>query len=390
VAQDILASLSSIDLAVLTAVIRQDQRSPAFELIDWTVAPLSHHKIIATTGGLYCFSGHGYDAEGERPWSVVLKIVNGSGDDNQDQRHGTYWRREVLAFESGLLNRLPRPVVAPRCYSVREYDGGAWIWLEYIVETTERRWSLEDYRLAARQFGAFAGAYLGGTPRPDEPWLTDGVCRSMLADDEFFASYMDPARPGNAWESAVTQRWFPEPRRSRTLSLWADKELYFDAFDRPPQVFCHLDAHRRNLMIRRRADGAPEVIAIDWSFCGRGPVGADAAVLVMDSLFLFELEPTAVRELEATVMDGYMAGLQDVGWRGDSALVRLGYATQVALWYAATLPGWTAYLLGDEKREETTQQFGRTAEEIAAGWLTLWEYAQERADEARSLIQQME
>jgi hypothetical protein len=47
-------------------------------------------------------------------------------------------------------------------------------------------------------------------------------------------------------------------------------------------------------------------------------------------------------------------------------------------------------LLGDEKREETTQQFGRTMEEIGAGWLTLWEYAQERADDARSLIRQTE
>jgi hypothetical protein len=47
-------------------------------------------------------------------------------------------------------------------------------------------------------------------------------------------------------------------------------------------------------------------------------------------------------------------------------------------------------LLGDEKREETTQKFGQTAEEIGAGWLTLWEYAQERADEAHSLIRQME
>jgi hypothetical protein len=191
VAQDILASLRTIDRTVLTAVVRQDQRNPAFELVDWTVAPLSHHMIIATTGGLYCFSGRGRDAEGERPWSVVLKIVHGSGDDNQNQRHGTYWRREILAFQSGLLSRLPGPVVAPRCHGVHEYDGGAWIWMEHIVETIERRWSLEEYHLAARQFGAFGGAYLSGTPRPDEPWLTDGVHRSMFAEDEFFTSYMD-------------------------------------------------------------------------------------------------------------------------------------------------------------------------------------------------------
>ena len=48
--QNTLASLRTIDPTMLLAVVRQDRRSPAFEIIDWTVAPLSHHKIIATTG----------------------------------------------------------------------------------------------------------------------------------------------------------------------------------------------------------------------------------------------------------------------------------------------------------------------------------------------------
>jgi hypothetical protein len=69
--------------------------------------------------------------------------------------------------------------------------------------------------------------------------------------------------------------------------------------------------------------------------------------------------------------------------------VQLGYAAQVALWYAVTLPGWSAYLLGEGKREETVGQYGRSAEEIAAGWPTLWEYAQERADELPLLLQQL-
>lgn len=191
--QDTLATLTALDPAVLIEVVRQDQRSPTFALREWTVAPLSHHKIIDTTGGLYCFSGHGYDERGERPWSVVLKIVKAPGDQSTpDFRHWAYWKREVLAYETGLLASLPGPIVAPRCYGVREYDGGAWIWMEHIVEATERRWGLEEYALAAQHLGAFNGAYLTKTPLPNVPWLSDGFVASALAPDDRWAPYMVP------------------------------------------------------------------------------------------------------------------------------------------------------------------------------------------------------
>ena len=54
---DALTALQTLDPAVLTDIVRQDQRNPAFKLLDWTVQLLSHEKIIATTGGLYRFSG---------------------------------------------------------------------------------------------------------------------------------------------------------------------------------------------------------------------------------------------------------------------------------------------------------------------------------------------
>jgi hypothetical protein len=385
-----LVALAALDPALLTEVVRQDQGSPTFTLHDWTVAPLSHHKIIDTTGGLYCFRGQGADDAGERPWSVVLKIVNGTGGDSaSDPRHWAYWKREVLAYQSDLLANLPGPLVAPRCYGVREYEGGAWVWMEHIVETKERRWGLDDYALAAQHLGAFNGAYLTGTPLPTAPWLTDGFFPSIFAPDDWWAPHMDPNQPGNAWEHPVVQRWYPEPRKHQTLRLWAELDRFVAAADRLPQTFCHLDAHRRNLLRRDRAGGQPETVAIDWAFSGRGQIGADPGLLVSTSLFYFERDPATAAELETVVLDGYRAGLQRVGWEGDERLLRLGYATQVALWWATTMPGWTDYMLGEEQVEETTRQYGRSADAIAAGWLTLWEYAQDRAEEARRLIAQL-
>ena len=73
---DLLEKLEAIDLAILTDVVRQDRGDPALVLLDWTVSPLSHEKIIDTTGGLFCFNGQGQGEQGIQSWKVVLKCIN--------------------------------------------------------------------------------------------------------------------------------------------------------------------------------------------------------------------------------------------------------------------------------------------------------------------------
>lgn len=55
--ENLLQQLQAIDHAVITEVVRKDQRDPELTLLDWTVAPLNHEKIIDTTGGLFRFTG---------------------------------------------------------------------------------------------------------------------------------------------------------------------------------------------------------------------------------------------------------------------------------------------------------------------------------------------
>jgi hypothetical protein len=66
--QDTLAQLHNLDSALLTDVVRQDQRSPTFALLDWSVARLSNKGII-NPDGLFRLSGQGRDSAGTRPWS---------------------------------------------------------------------------------------------------------------------------------------------------------------------------------------------------------------------------------------------------------------------------------------------------------------------------------
>src|SRR5262245_48036021 len=210
---DTLATLRALDPALLTGVVRQARGNPTFELLDWTVEPMSHEKIIETTGGLFRFSGEGRDEHGSQPWSIVLKILHNPQTWGQDPRYWAYWKRELLAFQSGLLGTLPTGLRAPRCYGASETDDQGWIWLEHIEETTGRRWSMDHFHRAAHMAGRSAGAFLTGTPLPEAPWLSAPFFRSALADGDWWAIHMDPTSPTNAWQSPLVQQAFSEALR---------------------------------------------------------------------------------------------------------------------------------------------------------------------------------
>lgn len=384
---EILVQLRSLDLGLLNGVVRRAQGSPTFELLDWSVAPLNHQKIIDTTGGLYRFSGQGQDAAGVRPWSVVLKIVNQPpGEMCQSPREWCYWRRELLAFQSGMLAALPVPVRAPACYGVTEREGGGWIWMEHIAEATGQRWSLADFGRAAAHLGRFAGAFLTGRPVPDQPWLGEPFFRSIFADGGWWAQHMATDTPESIWQSPLVQRAFSPDLRRRVLEIWADKQRFFDTLDRLPQVLCHNDCHRRNLMWRKGENGQDELIVLDWAFCGPGGVGMDIGELVATSAYFFEYDLSALEEVERLVFASYVDGLRAAGWNGDEQLVRLGYTACAALWMGVTLPGWAAVMLEPASGVNAAAMYGRPADEVLFGWVTLTEFLLDRADEARMLM----
>src|SRR6476619_6251766 len=114
--QDLLEQLKIMDKAVLTEIVRKDQYDQDLVILDWSVEPISHEKIIDTTGGLFCFSGQSESARGIQPWKVVMKCVNNPKEWSQHPREWSYWRREIMAFQSGFLEQLPSGVRAPRFY----------------------------------------------------------------------------------------------------------------------------------------------------------------------------------------------------------------------------------------------------------------------------------
>ncbi len=55
----------------------------------------------------------------------------------------------------------------------------------------------------------------------------------------------------------------------------------------------------------------------------------------------------------------------------------------------ATLPDWAAVMLDPASGVNVTAMYGRPAEEVLAGWVTLTEFLLDRADEARRLMPQL-
>jgi hypothetical protein len=381
--EDMPEALKAIDSGVLTEVARRSLGLPAFRLIDWFVSPLLHEKVIETTGGLFCFRGSGWDGIETKPWSAVLKIVNQPENGCRDLQELCYWKREMLAYQTGMLSALPDSVRSPQCYGVSEHGRSGWIWLENIQETTGPVWTLTHFQRAACQLGQFAGIYLVSRPIPDTPWLCGSLFRSFYVDDGWWARFMNPASHNNAWQRPVVQSVFPERLRAKVLQIWAEKWKWITANEHLPQVFCHNDAHRRNLMLHDNGNGQEELVAFDWAFCGPGGLGNDLGELIGTSLSYFAVDPANAGELEAAVLEGYLAGLHVAGWSGDERLVRLGYLISLALYWGGTLPCEVALMQPGATKVNVEAKYGRPVEILLPGWTHLAEFALDRADEAR-------
>jgi hypothetical protein len=301
---DVLERLRAVDPRLLAEIVRQDQRSQSFELRDWTVERLSSQGII-NPDALFRFSGHRRAGNETRPWAVVLKILH-KPQEEQDRRDLWYWKRELLAGQSQLLERLPGPVRAPRVDAATEHAEGGWLWMEHIGGNTSQSWTPAHYAFAARELGRFNGAYLSGSPLPTDPWLCMDHCRWWLRTLERY-------HPERAWDNPFVHTAFSEPVRRNVERLRAEAGRFLTVLNQLPQLFSHFDFQRRHLFIRARADGTDEVVAVDWAMVGIGPLGGDLVSLIGASALLFEVEPDKVAELEGVSFDAYRAGLRDAG-----------------------------------------------------------------------------
>ena len=392
--------VDSADPRLIADVARRALGSDAAEPVAWECVPISYvanPMAAIASRGIYRVGGTARDRGRTAPWSAILKEMHSpvgfilpdgmavTEEMAADQGNFGYWKRELLAYRSGLLDDLPGGIAAPRCLGITEQpDDSHWLWLE-DVEDTGGEWPMETYGTVARQLGAFNGAYLAGEPLPDYPWLSRCRVRGWIEGPVTSMMGAVQAQP-HLWQHPALRASLPRDIPGRLMRLWAGRDTLLDALDRLPRVYCHLDAFRGNLLLRPGHDGERQTVAVDWAFTGIAAVGEEVGPLVVATLLNSHLPTDQAAELESVALDGYLQGLTDAGWGGDPALARLGYSASVALRYGVQTTVELALLPANEGMLTATEHaHGCTYEQFIERRVPLIRTLLDRADEALAL-----
>lgn len=353
-----LSDPALIKLDILLPIVQRAYSEQITEILDYSSSQLSGG---IGGGSIYRFSGQGRVKGELANWSVILKILKpgGKGESDTNITDWSYYKREADAYHSGCLSDLPGGIAAPRHLDITEFrDGTSWLWLEDIRDSLEQ-WTLEDYGRVACDIGHFNGAYLTGTPLPQQPWLSSNWIRSYIS---LSSSAMEPLH--NSLDNPLIRRWFPGNMSDAFFRLWNQRDVYLDAMDQLPQTLCHLDLFRRNMFLMNNVSSRKQTVAIDWAFVGIGCIGADISPLVIASLAFFEVGLDKVHELDQIVFDGYLEGLRQAGWQGDPRQARLGYLIAKLRYDFSEINGWLSGVFDENVRHIIEQAFGHPLGEI--------------------------
>lgn len=292
--------------------------------------PLRHNAGNTATGGIWRVS----EAGGSRILKVA-KPPNGETPAGSAWRtsdtptHFNYWRREVLAYETGFADTVYRDagIRAPRLESqFTRDDGCVELWLEDVAGPSGFAFPVARLGQFGHELGLGQARWAGRVPSNDElPWLSRGWLRQYLSEG-----------PGNNvhvrdedWDDPVARVW-PVEVRQRLRSLWERRMTALKQVEELPRTLCHLDCWPANLI----EDAAGTSVLLDWSFVGEGAVGEDPANLIIDSVSDGLMDAALLPEIVDAVTSGYIKGLADGGWRGSPDEVRRAIAVSAVTKYS--------------------------------------------------------
>jgi hypothetical protein len=318
-------------------------------------------ELIFTDPGASATAGIWRFRAGE--WSVILKVLRHGGGGSplwrsgEEESHWYYWRREALAYSSGLLDAFSLDLRAPQCLGVFDrHDGSVAIWLEDLRHAQPATgWGIERYRAAARALGQGQGRTHTVARGSTGPWVVRHFLRGFVGRrGESFLSVLD--KPA-AWDHPLVRQHLPAETAAEARAIWHEREALLSAVESAPLCLCHNDLHPANLF----ADGLKTVL-IDWGFLGAGHAGEDVGNLIFDAMLDFFVAPGDFAGLHDALTEGYLDGLAD-SLLIDAEVVRRAIWASGAVKYF-----WIPLAMVDAVQQGQTTLNRRPLEEAFATW----------------------
>jgi hypothetical protein len=331
-----------IDPADLARALGHDVGTFTVEAID------PARRLHSVTGGVYRVTAEDH--------SLVVKVVRRGVDDDPDglwvsgaePTHRNYWKREWLAYQTGVLDALPGELRAPRTLLTTQVaDDECWIWLEDVAGRAGAGWAVEDYDSAVFDLATTQAAYASGrSVLPDEDWLSRDWLRGWV---DTVGRSIEVLDDDSAWTGE--DRAPMAALRRQVSAIWEHREQLLAIVDSAPRTVVHHDFWPTNLIAAD--DGT--TVALDWSQVGIGGIGQDLDQLALDPVWMQVQPDVGLDDLEAHVLPAYRSGLRTSGVDIDESSLRRTYAAAAAVRYAPML-ALQANLAPDEAAIEALEQ----------------------------------
>ena len=398
------AQLSAMTSGTLTPIVRKLLKDEEATLINWSFKRLPGGDANPITAGIYRFSGQAIIKTDEIPWSLILKVVQWVDftgtplEKNYINKPAdwNYWKREALAYKSGVLDQVQGSLVPVKAIEIIEpTESSVWIWQMEVQEPHRSDWKLARHILAAQHFGEFAGAHVGFIPNPQQdPWF----CRSFIrqwTQDGAELGLTDLTHDVVFWDNPDVKLALPLVTAKRLESLLKDADHLCDVLEKQPQTLSHQDPHWTNLFATHDTNGNEITTVIDWSYLGLAAVGEDLGTQIAGNISYCHINPLEAKKYHEAALHAYLTGLQKSVWHGDERSVRFACNATAALQYATFELLMLKWALEDKAKgrsswiEELAQKQNMERNEALMNWGKGITFLFDLADEARVLAAQL-
>lgn len=372
--------LDTLDEGRLADILRTSRGSDS-RVREWRTTPISN----GTSGiPVYRVEGVGDDSKGMFRWSVIFKSIRNISRGIEYDLSDPFWKREVLVYESGLLDDLPGGLRGPRCLKIVEVsEREVGLWLEDVGDEWSEKWSLERYGLAAYHLGQFNGSFVVGRSVPTADWLGRNQWEETVDSARDSISTLDLHRADRHVAQIYSADFV-----CQLLQLWAERSILIKrGYESCPLTFCHGDPTGRNLFAVDSPERGKETVAIDWTDACLSPIGEEAARFLGSSLhWFFRGRMSEAWQLSEAIFTGYIAGLRAVGWEDEIDRVRYTYHAAAGTIYGLMYTNILDIVWSGNLEEWAPRAYGCSASEVLEHRTRMAHFFMGMAKEAKRLF----